>query len=138
MTTAVFCGVRGTHDYPKADWIGAWVRPASTQRNGKLRGFNNWEPILLYGLNRLANDVWTYQNRQDKEAARHPTSKPVRLLRDMIGRLGGEDGAILDPFMGSGTTLVAAKLEGRKAVGIEIEERYCEIAANRLRQGTLF
>jgi len=68
----------------------------------------------------------------------HPTVKPVDLLRRMVEWSTGPDEVVLDPFMGSGTTLRAAKDTGRKAIGIEIEERYCEIAAKRLAQGVLF
>ena len=66
----------------------------------------------------------------------HPTQKPVKLFRSIIQDFS-KDGTILDPFMGSGTTLVAAKQLGRKAIGIEIEEKYCEIAVKRLRQDVL-
>jgi len=67
----------------------------------------------------------------------HQTQKPVTLFRDIIG-IRPDWQAILDPFMGSGTTLRAAKDLGRRAIGIEIEERFCEIAAKRLAQGVLF
>jgi site-specific DNA-methyltransferase (adenine-specific) len=67
----------------------------------------------------------------------HPTQKPVTLFRKVLGRYSKAE-AIIDPFAGSGTTGVAAKLEGRKATLIELDERYCEIAANRLSQGVLF
>lgn len=62
----------------------------------------------------------------------HPTQKPVGLYRTLIQRTPGT--LILDPFMGSGTTLRAAKDLGCKAIGIEIEEKYCEIAAKRMAQ----
>lgn len=63
----------------------------------------------------------------------HPTQKPVTLMQWCL-TFFPDAHTILDPFMGSGTTLIAAKNLGRKAVGIEIEEKYCEIAANRLSQ----
>jgi DNA modification methylase len=67
----------------------------------------------------------------------HPSQKPIRLMRALV-RVGGGTGIVLDPFMGSGTTLRAAKDAGRMAVGVEIQERYCELAALRLSQGVLF
>lgn len=74
----------------------------------------------------------------NKEPRFHPTQKPVFVMRWAISKLPLKANTILDPFMGSGTTLVAAKLEGRRATGIEKSEAYCEIAANRLRQSVLF
>jgi DNA modification methylase len=71
------------------------------------------------------------------EGKLHPTQKPLPLMRWCLTFVPAA-GTILDPFMGGGTTLLAAKLEGRRAIGIEVEERYCEIAANRLAQGVLF
>ena len=67
----------------------------------------------------------------------HPTQKPLALMRWCL-QFAPSAKTILDPFAGSGTTLLAAKLEGRKAVGIEISEEYCEIAVERLRQRLLF
>lgn len=66
----------------------------------------------------------------------HPTQKPLGLMRWCLTTAGGS-GTVLDPFMGSGTTLRAALDLGRRAIGIEIEERYCEIAARRLDQMVL-
>lgn len=73
----------------------------------------------------------------NKERGSHPTPKPLALMTWCISQVEGAQ-TILDPFMGSGTTLRAAKDLGRKAIGIEIEERYCEVAVKRLAQEVLF
>lgn len=85
---------------------------------------------------RWAGMLQEYGGR-DKEQRWHPTQKPVPVMRWAIERAPADCALILDPFMGSGTTLVAARDLGRKAIGIEIEERYCEIAAKRLAQNLL-
>jgi len=72
-----------------------------------------------------------------KERREHPTQKPEAVMRWALMQAPAEVQTVLDPFMGSGTTLVAAKRLGRKAIGIEREERYCELAAERLAQGAL-
>lgn len=67
----------------------------------------------------------------------HPAQKPEWLMNQWIALFSSGGDLVVDPHMGSGTTLVAAKRLGRKAIGIELEEKYCEIAAKRLAQGAL-
>jgi len=82
----------------------------------------------------LRGNVWHVWNQQ--RGFKHPAVFPESLAKDHIRSWSNVDDVIFDPFVGSGTTLVAAKELGRKAIGIEIEEKYCEIAANRLRNTT--
>jgi site-specific DNA-methyltransferase (adenine-specific) len=114
------------------DWLICWYK--GSPGTAAFVGFNDWEPLLVYGKPKGLQMHDYFYAQPDPFTNGHPCPKPERWATWLIGRASQTLGIILDPFMGSGTTLVAAKQLGRRAIGIEIEERYCEIAAKRLSQ----
>jgi len=143
--------------FTRWDVLGEWlkiIRPSITVRGtvvwhkpggglGDLkRSYAPDYELIVYG----SSDEWNLPGKRhgsvwvdtcdSSSRYNHPTQKPVGIMNMCIERFGGQ--TILDPFMGSGTTLRAAKDLGRKAIGIEIEEKYCEIAVKRLAQEVLF
>jgi site-specific DNA-methyltransferase (adenine-specific) len=125
--------------YPKPVIVGCFFNPAST--GWTEWGINTLSPIFYYGKDpRQGNKGTSPTGISVNEAADkngHPCPKPYKAWCWLLnkGSLMGE--TVLDPFMGSGTTLRAAKDLNRKAIGIEIEEKYCEIAAQRMCQEVL-
>lgn len=93
---------------------------------------------IVKGVRRIRH-LWNGCMKKGRESLEHPTQKPVEVMSWCLSlRWTVGCKMILDPFMGSGTTLRAAKDLGRKAIGIEIEEKYCEIAAKRMAQEVMF
>jgi DNA modification methylase len=128
---------------PSPSWI-VWDKLDGLTSKRAL-GFNDSADVELAWTNlggpaRLISDRWmgSIKGTERQETRVHPTQKPVVLMKRIIEFWVKENETIFDPYMGSGSTLRAAKDLGRKAIGIEIEEKYCEIAIKRLAQGTLF
>ena len=129
--------------YPEPADVGCIYQPATT-------GMNKWgretsQPVLFYGKDPRAG--LTIQNKHIVNTAkasdgRHPCAKPLHVSEWLVARASLEGETVLDPFMGSGTTGVACANLGRKFIGIEIEERYFDIACERIAaayaQGRLF
>lgn len=110
---------------------GATIHGTDRQANGETTPKNGFAfGRIVAELGRRYN-WWIMHNFNSTD---HPATMPYSLARDHMRTWSREGDNILDPFMGSGTTLLAAKNLGRKAIGIEIEERYCEIAVKRLSQ----
>jgi len=133
-------GRRCMFRYPEPKTAGAIFYPSGAGMNSW--GFTCSQPIYYYGKDpylatRQGSRPDSFSTTEAAPPNGHPCPKPLGTMRWLVrrGSLHGE--TVLDPFMGSGTTLVAALNEGRRAIGIEIEERYCEIAAKRLEQEVL-
>ena len=92
------------------------------------------KPKAYFSLS-CQHNVWTHKT--DQEIDWHPTPKPIGLMRQLVRASCPPGGVVLDAFAGSGSTLRAAVDEGRRAVGIEMNEAYCERIADRLAQGVL-
>lgn len=114
--------------------VGCWYKPGNPAGGGVFQHCE-WEPFLLWGRARGVPDVIRATVSEQSNVGNHPCPKPLALFRAIISK--GHVESVIDPFMGSGTTLRAAKDLGVPAVGIEISERYCEIAAKRMGQEVL-
>jgi hypothetical protein len=101
-----------------------------------LYGHQHWPSMVFSVSTPIPGCMATERFVDDAGRAKHPSQAPEKLLGMLLAPLPA-DAVILDCFMGTGTTLRAAKDLGRKAVGVEINERYCEVAAKRLAQGVL-
>jgi site-specific DNA-methyltransferase (adenine-specific) len=142
--TYINSGVGAAFLYPRPDWILSWFVRGATA-SGPF-GFSCWQPLLAYGkdlylrsgrgrrpdiIEGKLDDIVGSAELYDE----HPCPKPLMLWRRILMRgSAAQTDVILDPFMGTGTTLVAAADQHRSAIGIEIEEKYCEISARRLEQ----
>jgi site-specific DNA-methyltransferase (adenine-specific) len=140
------------------DWTGAWIKDRTQgSRIGNSCMVAGWEPVFLFGIHCYGTKSKGFRDVFDcaplvgkantagigrekwvnGSTDYHPCPKPIDLYLQFIEIFGQDKQMIFDPFAGSGTTLRAAKDLRRKAIGVEIEEAYCEIAANRLSQEVL-
>lgn len=128
---------------PKCRNVLAWVKGNSPGMGDLACPWGHaWEEVYVIGKGfagrRVPNHLTVpVQSASDKTRPDHPTPKPVALMERLIEKCPPE-WVIVDPFAGSGATLRAAKNLGRRAIGVELEEKYCRITADRLAQEALF
>lgn len=132
----VFTGIRRMFDYPRPRDVCCVYCPSGAGRGPW--GFTCFNPVLFYG-SRIGpgmrpTSIHSFALADDVD---HPCPKPLAWMTWLVSMVSKPGETIIDPFAGSGTTLRAARDLGRRAIGIELSERYCEIAAKRLAQGVL-
>ncbi|MDD5551383.1 MAG: site-specific DNA-methyltransferase, partial [Candidatus Omnitrophica bacterium] len=119
-------------------WFGQSTKTKLREKDGRL-------VVKLKDKNSFSNkrgNIWLYdvgynKSATDNIAFQHPATFPEKLALDHIVSWSNEGDLILDPFLGSGTTCYSANKLNRKSIGIELSEKYCEIAKNRLAQSVM-
>ena len=116
-----------------------WTKSNPVPLNSKVNYLSNCREVAVLGVKKGKP---TFNSHYDNGIYRlpilnkvnrlHPTQKPLRLIRDLVKKHSNQDDLVVDTFLGSGTTAVAAKLEGRKFAGCDISEEYTSIAKNRV------
>ena len=122
--------------------FGVWVKPNGAPQFTGDRPGTGWEAVCHLHRADAGALKWNGGGRHgvyihDKIAGPHPTMKPPGLLRELLELFSDPGDLVLDPFMGSGATLVQARAMGRRAIGIERDEAYCALAVRALAQSTL-
>lgn len=120
---------RPPREAPRVDRVRVPYAPASKPSRSHKRNPLGAAPGSIWYVHETSGSYATHE---------HETEKPLPLFHQLVEALTDEGNVILDPFAGSGTMLRAAKDCGRRSIGIELDERHCEIAVKRLAQGVLF
>lgn len=140
----IMSGITQIHYYPKPDWIFACAWN-TTGSYGKY-GYTQWMPVLAYGddlkgfgkINGVLKSDFIFISggggvgfMRGKKEREHICPKPLNIVKHLVLRLSNKNDTILDPFLGSGTTLYASQDTGRNCIGIEIDADYCELVKSR-------
>lgn len=119
----------------------AWVKPDPLPLNAKSRFLNAWEALVVgkrsgaYWGSEYFTSVLQFQAPKGRNRI-HPTQKPLGLIKELVRLTTREGDVVLDPFMGSGTTVIACKVLNRHFIGFEISAEYCELAKQRIRNNS--
>jgi len=113
--------------------VAPWIK-TNAMTNGKVARWWCWEPLLFFGekwRRERPNDVFDFPAGTHKDTGDHPCPKPVRLWAELLRHYSGAGGWVLDCFLGSGTTLIAAEQVGRRCAGLDISPAYVDTALLR-------
>lgn len=130
----------GRRRFEEGFWIGlplkataCWTKTNAISR-GRITQNSCWEPIIFFGNGwprKRANDVFDFPIGRQPDVGDHPCPKPLKLWEELLRCAGDDASLIVDPFAGSGTTIIAAEKLGRRCYAVEIEPRYVDVCVKR-------